>query len=265
MAFGEGGGPQPPEARAVALLARLPHEHRQLRWPDPVRDHLAAVSDVERDGARAVHALRLPEREVVDAGLRQRLLAGRARVEQRRQEPRGGRVRRAARRGEERSPQTSCRERRARATRSWRGGRPRLAREAAVSCRRLGLRARERRVRPPARPGAVARSSRSAGAAQARRSRARRARPFASIATSRVIDSIPWTRRTPRRARRWAEERDPGFETVADGDHPDQVVDVRRAGAVQRGAPARRLPAAGVHPRRPRALAVDLVLRGWTT
>jgi pimeloyl-ACP methyl ester carboxylesterase len=63
----------------------------------------------------------------------------------------------------------------------------------------------------------------------------------------------------------WAEERDPGFETVAYGEHPDQVADVRRAG--ERTAilfhggfwrPA--FTRASTH-----ALAVDLALRGWTT
>lgn len=63
----------------------------------------------------------------------------------------------------------------------------------------------------------------------------------------------------------WAEEREPGFETIPYGDDPDQVVDVRRGGA---------RTAILVHggfwrPAFPRtttsALAVDLALRGWTT
>lgn len=63
----------------------------------------------------------------------------------------------------------------------------------------------------------------------------------------------------------WAEERDPGFETVAYGGHPDHVVDVRRGGdrvaILIHGGFWRPL-----HTRsNMRALAVDLVLRGWTT
>jgi pimeloyl-ACP methyl ester carboxylesterase len=63
----------------------------------------------------------------------------------------------------------------------------------------------------------------------------------------------------------WAEERDPGFETVAYGDHPDQIADVRRGG---------KRNAIVVHGGfwRPaftrsntRALAVELALSGWTT
>jgi pimeloyl-ACP methyl ester carboxylesterase len=63
----------------------------------------------------------------------------------------------------------------------------------------------------------------------------------------------------------WAEERDPGFETLAYGDHPDQVADVRRAGertallfhgGFWRPAFTRS---------NTRGLAVDLALRGWTT
>ena len=63
----------------------------------------------------------------------------------------------------------------------------------------------------------------------------------------------------------WAEERDPGFETVSYGDDPDQVVDVRRGGdrnaiLVHGGfwRPAFTRTST-------RALAVDLALRGWTT
>lgn len=63
----------------------------------------------------------------------------------------------------------------------------------------------------------------------------------------------------------WAEERDPGCETVAYGDDPDQVVDVRHGegrnailvhGGFWRPAFTRA---------NTRALAVDLALRGWTT
>ena len=63
----------------------------------------------------------------------------------------------------------------------------------------------------------------------------------------------------------WAEARDPGWETIAYGGHPDQVADLRRGG--------KRL-ALLLHGGfwRPewtrsttRALAVDLALRGWTT
>jgi pimeloyl-ACP methyl ester carboxylesterase len=63
----------------------------------------------------------------------------------------------------------------------------------------------------------------------------------------------------------WADERDPGGETLAYGEHPDQVADVRRGGV---------RTAILVHGGfwRPaftrsttRALAVDLALRGWTT
>jgi pimeloyl-ACP methyl ester carboxylesterase len=63
----------------------------------------------------------------------------------------------------------------------------------------------------------------------------------------------------------WAEERDPGWETVAYGDGPDQVADVRRGGdrvaAIVHGGFWR--PA--FTRRNTRALAVDLTRRGWTT
>jgi pimeloyl-ACP methyl ester carboxylesterase len=63
----------------------------------------------------------------------------------------------------------------------------------------------------------------------------------------------------------WAEEQDPGVETIAYGGDPDQVVDVRRGGdrtaiLVHGGfwRPAFTRANTG-------ALAVDLALRGWTT
>jgi pimeloyl-ACP methyl ester carboxylesterase len=63
----------------------------------------------------------------------------------------------------------------------------------------------------------------------------------------------------------WAEEREPGFETIAYGADPDQVADVRRG-----SGPTAVLVHGGFW--RPaftrantRALAVDLALRGWTT
>jgi pimeloyl-ACP methyl ester carboxylesterase len=63
----------------------------------------------------------------------------------------------------------------------------------------------------------------------------------------------------------WAEERDPGFETITYGDHPDQVLDVRRGGErkaiVLHGGFWR--PA--FTRANTRALAVDLALNGWTT
>jgi pimeloyl-ACP methyl ester carboxylesterase len=63
----------------------------------------------------------------------------------------------------------------------------------------------------------------------------------------------------------WAEERDPGFETIAYGDHPDQVADVRRGGerhaiVIHGGFWRPAFTRATT-----RALAVDLALRGWTT
>jgi pimeloyl-ACP methyl ester carboxylesterase len=63
----------------------------------------------------------------------------------------------------------------------------------------------------------------------------------------------------------WAEEHDPGFETVAYGDHPDQVADVRRGGernaiVVHGGFWRPAFTRAGT-----RAVAVELALRGWTT
>jgi len=63
----------------------------------------------------------------------------------------------------------------------------------------------------------------------------------------------------------WAEERDPGFETVSYGDDADQVVDVRRGGGrnailVHGGFWRPAFTRANT-----RALAVDLALRGWTT
>lgn len=63
----------------------------------------------------------------------------------------------------------------------------------------------------------------------------------------------------------WAEERDPGYETLAYGEEPDQVADVRHGGervaAIVHGGFWR--PA--FTRRNTRALAVDLALRGWTT
>ena len=63
----------------------------------------------------------------------------------------------------------------------------------------------------------------------------------------------------------WAEEHDPGCETVAYGDHPDQVADVRRGGErsailVHGGFWRPAFTRANT-----RALAVDLALKGWTT
>ena len=63
----------------------------------------------------------------------------------------------------------------------------------------------------------------------------------------------------------WSEERDPGFETVSYGDHPDQVVDVRRGGArnaivVHGGFWRPAFTRANT-----RALAIELALNGWTT
>ena len=63
----------------------------------------------------------------------------------------------------------------------------------------------------------------------------------------------------------WAEERDPGFETVAYGDHADQVADVRGAGdriaVVVHGGFWRPAFTRSTT----RAIAVDLALKGWTT
>jgi pimeloyl-ACP methyl ester carboxylesterase len=63
----------------------------------------------------------------------------------------------------------------------------------------------------------------------------------------------------------WAGERDPGLETLAYGDDPDQVVDVRRGGdrsaiLIHGGFWRPAFTRANT-----RALAVDLALRGWTT
>jgi pimeloyl-ACP methyl ester carboxylesterase len=63
----------------------------------------------------------------------------------------------------------------------------------------------------------------------------------------------------------WAEDREPGFETRAYGEHTDQVVDVRRGGArlailLHGGFWRPMFTRANT-----RALAVDLALRGWTT
>jgi len=63
----------------------------------------------------------------------------------------------------------------------------------------------------------------------------------------------------------WAEERDPGFETVAYGDHPEQVADLRRRGArnaivVHGGFWRPAFTRANT-----RAIAVELELSGWTT
>lgn len=63
----------------------------------------------------------------------------------------------------------------------------------------------------------------------------------------------------------WAEERDPGCETIAYGDHPDHVCDRRgdgdRVAVLVHGGFWR--PA--FTRRSTRALAVDLARRGWTT
>lgn len=63
----------------------------------------------------------------------------------------------------------------------------------------------------------------------------------------------------------WADERDPGPETVPYGEHPDQVADVRRGGdrvaVVVHGGFWRPT----FTRRSTRALAVDLAGRGWTT
>jgi pimeloyl-ACP methyl ester carboxylesterase len=63
----------------------------------------------------------------------------------------------------------------------------------------------------------------------------------------------------------WAEEHDPGFETISYGPDPDQVVDVRRGGdraaiLVHGGFWRPAFTRANT-----RAVAVDLALRGWTT
>ena len=63
----------------------------------------------------------------------------------------------------------------------------------------------------------------------------------------------------------WAEEHDPGCETLAYGGDPDQVADVRRGGErmavlVHGGFWRPAFTRANT-----RALAVDLALRGWTT
>lgn len=62
----------------------------------------------------------------------------------------------------------------------------------------------------------------------------------------------------------WADEHEPGFETVAYGGDPDQVIDVRRGGRdaiLVHGGFWR----AAFTRTSTRALAVDLALRGWTT
>jgi pimeloyl-ACP methyl ester carboxylesterase len=63
----------------------------------------------------------------------------------------------------------------------------------------------------------------------------------------------------------WAEEKDPGWETVSYGSHADQVADVRRGGervavVVHGGFWRPAFTRANT-----RAVAVDLALRGWTT
>ena len=63
----------------------------------------------------------------------------------------------------------------------------------------------------------------------------------------------------------WADERDPGCETLAYGDHSDQVADLRRGGdrnaiLLHGGFWRPAFTRANT-----RALAVDLALRGWTT
>jgi pimeloyl-ACP methyl ester carboxylesterase len=63
----------------------------------------------------------------------------------------------------------------------------------------------------------------------------------------------------------WAEQRDPGWETIAYGEHADQVADLRAGG----GRTAVVVHGGFWRPaftrRNTRALAVDLARRGWTT
>lgn len=63
----------------------------------------------------------------------------------------------------------------------------------------------------------------------------------------------------------WSEDRDPGFETVAYGVHPDQVADVRRSGprtaiVIHGGFWRPAFTRANT-----RAIAVELAISGWTT
>ncbi len=100
VAGGEARGAEARETRAVALAALGADEDRQPPAADALGDHLAAVGHVQRDRAGAASPERLAERHVVDAGLGQGRLAGRAGVEQRRQQAPRGLVARAVRRAQ---------------------------------------------------------------------------------------------------------------------------------------------------------------------
>lgn len=63
----------------------------------------------------------------------------------------------------------------------------------------------------------------------------------------------------------WAQERDPGFETVAYGDDADQVIDVRRGGRRQAIVLHGGFWRPAFTRANTRAIAVDLALRGWTS
>ena len=86
VAGGETRGPEAGETRAVAFAALRADEDRQPPAAHAFGDHLAAVGHVQRDRPGAAGTERLAERHVVDARLGQRPLAGRACVEQRRQQ-----------------------------------------------------------------------------------------------------------------------------------------------------------------------------------
>ena len=92
VAVREPGEAEAGNARAVALASLRPDEHGQPPPADALGDHLAAVGDVQRDRAGAACAAGLAEGEVVRAGLRQRALLRRPRVEEGRQQALRGRV-----------------------------------------------------------------------------------------------------------------------------------------------------------------------------
>ena len=101
VAAGERRRAEAREARAEALCAGRADGDCERAAADALREDLAPVCDVQRDGAGAARAVRLCEREVVDARGGQRPAAGAACVEERPQvAPRAG-VRRAAGRGEQ--------------------------------------------------------------------------------------------------------------------------------------------------------------------
>ena len=147
VAVGEPRLPEAGEARAVALAALGADEDRQPPPADPLGDHLAPVGDVERDRPGPARVDRLAEREVVDARLGQRPLAGRAREEERGQKlPRGVVAGPVGRREERVPPDVVVRPQRTIDSARVLGRSPPRFATGGLRRRRVGLPDRERRA-----------------------------------------------------------------------------------------------------------------------